>query len=342
MDFRDYYTVLGIPRDADEKQIKKAYRELARKYHPDVYSGPDADEKFKAINEAHQVLSDPEKRARYDRFGADWERYQTTAAPEEGADFAQWFGGRTAQPGGRRVRFEQSPGGDGDFSDFFDLLFGGSGRFSRPEPAAQRGDDQEHPIELSLREAFGGTTRTFELQSTRECDWCRGTGVRNGRVCENCEGAGVVSDRGKIEVTIPPGVREGSRIRVAGKGSPGRHGGPAGDIYLKVSLANDDRFELDGNDVRVNVDVPLYTALLGGEVIVPTLTGKVALTVPAGTQNGQVIRLRGLGWPVSVRGQQRGDLKARVSVVLPTQLDDEERALFQQLAELRSGAKVAA
>jgi len=352
VEFKDYYQTLGVARGADEKEIKKAYRAMARKYHPDVYSGPDADEKFKAVNEAYQVLSDADKRSRYDRFGADWERYQSAPEGDTG-DFQQWYTGRAGAPGGQRTRYSYTTSDMGDdangFSDFFDLLFGSQagGRGGRdfggsyaPQPQPRRGEDHEYPIDVTLREAFSGTTRTFELSTADPCRDCGGTGLNSYGVCPTCGGNGSVPRRTKIEVTIPPGVREGSRVRVAGKGSPGRNGGPAGDIYLKVHLRKDARFEIDGHDLRTEVEVPLYTALLGGEVVIETLTGKLALTIAPETQNGRVIRLRGQGWPTTVRGERRGDLLVRVKVVLPTELDDEERTLIQQLAEHRQKAKV--
>ena len=325
MQFKDYYQVLGVSREADAPEIKKAYRKRARKYHPDVYTGTDAEEKFKDINEAYQVLSDPDKRARYDRFGADWERYQ--AAPNTGgpsdADFTEWF---TGDPRGQtHFDFGAAQGGSG-FSDFFDLLFGaegfgGGGRRGatmggiRTQP--MRGEDHEYTVQLSLSEAFNGTTRTFEISASPR---------------------GQEPSRQKIEVTIPAGVRDGSRIRVAGKGGPGRSGGPPGDVYLRVKLRPHAGFTLDGSTVRTDVEVPLYTAILGGEVVVPVPSGKrLALTIPAGTQNGQSIRLKGQGWPTTAGGSARGDLHARVIIRLPENLTDEERRLFEELAEIRSG-----
>jgi molecular chaperone DnaJ/curved DNA-binding protein len=316
--FKDYYQTLGVSRDASADEIKKAYRRLARKYHPDVYTGTNAEEKFKEINEANQVLSDPEKRARYDRFGADWERYQGAPQPDA-ADFSEWF---TGAPGGGNAHFDfQSGQGGTGFSDFFDLLFGsegmGRGRRGmgdiRPQPV--RGEDQEHSLLLPLAEALSGTTRTFEIS----------TSVPGG-----------APDRRKIEVTIPAGVRDGSRVRVAGKGGPGRNGGPPGDVYLRVKLREHPRFALDGNTLRVSVDVPLYTAVLGGEVVVPLLSGKrIAVTVPSETQNGRTIRLRGQGWPKSVGSAERGDLIVKVNVLLPENLSPRERELFEELATLR-------
>lgn len=336
MQFQDYYKVLGVPRSASEEQIRKAYREQARKYHPDVNKADDAEEHFKAVNEAHQVLSDPEKRAKYDQFGADWERYQ--ANPGGGsADFSQWFSQAGGDPG--NVRYEyRTTGGDG-FSDFFETLFSdrrSTGR--RRTRAPRRGDDREQTVEIPLREAFSGTSRLFEIQTTDPCPNCRGTGIVNGDLCYTCDGAGAIARRTKLEVNIPAGIRDGQRVRVAGKGSPGVDGGQPGDVYLRVKIKPDADFSLDGNDLRVDVDVPLYTAILGGEAVVKTLSGKVALTIPAETQNGKVFRLRGQGWPTRSGSKERGDLLARVRVVLPTGLSDREQELFEELQSLRAPA----
>jgi molecular chaperone DnaJ len=342
MQFQDYYSVLGVARNADEKEIRRAYRDLARKHHPDVNKSADAEERFKAINEAYQVLSDAEKRAKYDRFGADWERYQT--APDGSGDigdFAQWFTGQ--QGGNPNVRFEYRTNGGEGFSDFFETLFGqhGGGRASRRRRAPRRGQDHEYPVEVPLREAFSGTTRTFELQMVEPCPSCGGSGILRNDLCETCDGAGSVPRKSRIEVSIPAGIRDGQRVRVSGKGSPGSDGGPAGDVYLRVRIKPDTKFSLDGNDLKVDVDVPLYTAMLGGEVVVQTLTGKVALTIPPETQNGRVFRLRGQGWPTATGSRERGDLLARVNVVLPTRLSDREQALFEELRAARQATPVA-
>jgi DnaJ-class molecular chaperone len=345
MQFQDYYKTLGVLRGADEKQIKKAYRELARKLHPDVNKSPDAEERFKAINEAYQVLSDPEKRKMYDRFGADWERYQAagaTSANGEVRDFAQWYSGQAGEP---NARYEYRTSGGEGFSDFFETLFGGArdiaGGARRRRANPRRGEDHEYPVELPLREAFAGTTRTYELQVPETCDACRGSGLRDGDLCAICGGSGTLSRRSKIEVSIPAGIRDGQKVRVAGKGSPGRDGGTAGDIYLKVRVKPDAEFAFEGNDLRTDVEVPLYTALLGGEAIVTTLTGRVALTIPPETQNGRVFRLRGQGWPLAINSTERGDLLARVQVKLPTHLSDEERRTFATLRDQHSGARTA-
>lgn len=339
MQFQDYYSLLGVGRKASEADIKKAYREKARKLHPDVNKAADAEEKFKAVNEAYQVLSDADKRARYDQFGADWERYQAASDSGQGAgDFSQWFNQQNGGP--RNVRFEYRTNGGEGFSDFFETLFGSqTGRQRRRARTPRRGEDHEYTVDVPLREAFSGTSRTFEIQIPEPCLECNGTGVTHGQVCLVCEGTGTVSHRSRIEVTIPAGIREGQRVRVAGKGSPGIDGGPAGDIYLRVKILPDAQFSLDGNDLRVDVDIPLYTAVLGGEAIVKTLTGKVALTIPPQTKNGKTFRLRGQGWPAAVGSSERGDLLARVRVMLPSNLSDEEMSLFEKLRDLRAPEK---
>ncbi len=342
MQFQDYYSLLGVGRKATEAEIKKAYREKARKLHPDVNKSEDAEEKFKAVNEAYQVLSDADKRARYDQFGADWERYQATnGAGPNASDFNQWFTQQAGSPG--NVHFEYRTSGGEGFSDFFETLFGSQmgGRQRRRSRVPRRGEDHEYTVEVPLREAFSGTTRTFEIQIPEPCMECNGTGVNHGQVCLICEGTGTVSRRSRIEVTIPAGIREGQRVRVAGKGSPGVDGGSPGDIYLRVKVLPDHQFSLDGNDLRADVDIPLYTTVLGGEAIVKTLTGKVALTIPPQTRNGKTFRLRGQGWPTAIGSSERGDLFARVRVTLPANLSEEELALFEKLRDLRTPEKTA-
>ncbi|HYI15133.1 MAG TPA: DnaJ C-terminal domain-containing protein [Thermomicrobiales bacterium] len=341
MQFQDYYSVLGVSRNASEEDIKRAYREKARKLHPDVNKNADAEERFKALNEANQVLSDPEKRKRYDRFGADWERYQSASDSGAASDFSQWFSGQAGSGPNGRYDYRTS-GGEG-FSDFFETLFGSTGRAARTQRRVpRRGEDHEYPIEVTLRDAFTGTTRAFEMQTPQPCAECGGTGVVHGSICFACEATGSTAKRSRIEVTIPPGIRDGQRVRVAGKGSQGRDGGPAGDVYLKVRIKPDPAFELEGSDLRTEVGVPLLTAVLGGETIVTTLSGRVALSIPPETQNGRVFRLRKQGWPVAAGSQERGDLLVRVSVVLPTDLSERERELFEELQAARQPAGMTA
>lgn len=343
MQFKDYYQILGVARDADEKQIKAAYRKKARQHHPDVNKGDaSAEERFKELNEAYEVLKDPEKRSRYDRFGADWERYQQaeTSGAAGSRDFSDWFAGGT---GGSGYRYERRTGDTGGFSDFFETLFGDSfGRTStrrQASPRPVRGQDYEYPLEVSLRDAYAGSTRRFDVQIQERCETCGGTGLNGTGLCPVCHGNGYLPRTKTIEVKIPAGVRDGSKVRVAGQGAPGANGGPNGDIYLNVTIKPDNRYEIVGDNLRTDVEIPLYTALLGGEVHVPTLDGAVALRIPAETQNGQVFRLRGKGMP-SLKGSQRGDLLARAKVVLPKQLSERERDLFEQLREERAAAKV--
>ncbi len=338
MQFKDYYQILGVPRDADEKAIKSAYRKKARQLHPDVNkTDPQAEEKFKDLNEAYEVLKDSEKRSRYDRYGSDWERYQQTTASgtsTPGGDFSDWFSGRGGS--GRGTRYDQQTGESSGFSDFFETLFGDTfGRTTtrrRPRPQPQRGQDYEYALEITLSEAYAGTTRRFDVQLQERCETCHGTGLIGNNVCSVCGGDGTVRRTKTLEVKVPAGVRTGSKVRVAGQGAPGVSGGPNGDIYLNVSIKPDPRFELDGDNIRTEVDVPLYTAILGGEVRVPTMDGPVELRIPQGTQNGQLFRLRGKGMK-SVSSKQRGDLLARMKVRLPTNLSDREIELFEELRD---------
>jgi molecular chaperone DnaJ len=340
MEFKDYYQVLGIPRDADDKQIKSAYRKLARQYHPDINKGQaGTEDRFKEVNEAYEVLKDSEKRAKYDRFGADWERYQYAESPgQSGApeDFSSWFSGT---PGGGRVHYEYRTAGDSGFSDFFETLFGDQfgGRTTTRErirTQPQRGNDFEYPVEIPLRDAYSGTSRRFDVQIKDRCPSCGGSGMNGQGACTTCTGSGIVPRNKTIEVQIPAGVRTGSRVRVAGQGSPGQNGGPAGDIYLRINVQSNSRFEIDGANLRTELKIPVYTAALGGEAIVPTVDGSVALTIPPGTQSGRVFRLRGKGM-AALSGKDRGDLLARVMIQIPDDLSDEERRLFEELRSLR-------
>ena len=331
MDYKDYYKVLGVSKGASADEIKKAFRKLARKYHPDVNPGDrKAEEKFKEINEAYEVLSDPDKRNKYDTLGPNWQ---------------EQFG---YQPGaGRRsYAYRGSPmdyDTGGSFSDFFEALFGRSAAGgTRAGPSTTRtdyrrraGDNIEQPVEVMLSEAFMGATRTFNIQSTEVCPLCRGTGEVGGKACANCAAQGMIARNKRIQVKIPAGVDNGSKIRVAGEGQPGIGGGPRGDLYLVISVKPDPVYERKGDDLYIDIEVDLVKAMLGGEVPVPIPDGrKLILTIPAETQNGRMFRLAGKGMP-HLRAEGSGNLFARVKVVLPMGLTSKERELFEQLAHSR-------
>lgn len=343
--FKDYYSILGVNRDADQKEIKRAFRKKARENHPDVNrDSPDAEAKFKDINEAYEVLSDSEKRSMYDRYGADWERYRDagfdssstsgSSGPYQSAgDFEQWFTGST----GTTYR-RTSSGGSGGFSDFFNLIFGqngGRGAGFQQTVTPARGQDLETDASVTLEEAYRGTARRITVRAPRLCDLCDGSGVVRGAMCPRCDGSGEMLEPRTIEVKIPAGVKTGSRVRARGQGGPGQHGGPSGDVYLNVTVTPDRRFERSGNNLRTTVQVPLYEAVLGGEAQVPTMDGRVVLTIPAETQSGRTFRLRGKGMPVLGSADQRGDLLATVEIALPTDLSDDERQRFTELRNLR-------
>ncbi len=324
---KDYYEVLGVKREASEREIKQAYRRLARKYHPDVNpSDTTAEAKFKEINEAYEVLSDKEKRAKYDQFGDKWQYAdQFAQSGHQGTPFWDF-----SQSGATSFRFEGE-----DFGSLFEELLRGSrsGTYKR-RAHSRRGQDIEHPVEITLEEAYHGATRRLNLEVGEPCSSCGGSGLIQNVPCSVCRGSGVIPRLKRLEVKIPPGVRNGSRVRIAGKGGQGYGGRASGDLYLVVSVKPHAIFKRSGDDLSVEVAVPLTMAVLGGEVQVPTPKGKLALKVPAETKNGRVFRLTGQGMPhLSKVG--RGDLMARVSVVLPTGLTDKEKELFKKLGELR-------
>jgi curved DNA-binding protein len=324
MEYKDYYKILGVDKKASNDEIKKAYRKLARKHHPDVNPGDNSsEERFKEINEAYQVLSDDEKREKYNRFGSQWQQYQRAGGRAEDFDWGAW----QAQPGraGTYTRevspeeFEQMFGGGlGGFSDFFETLFGGGGMRSsgfderniydrgRAAPRPRRGRNIEHRVQISLEEAFHGATRMLEWEGGR-----------------------------RIEAKIPPGVQTGSRVRLSGQGEAGRDQGSAGDLFLKVEILPHSKFEREGNDLRVTVQVDLYTAVLGGEVDVQSIDRTVKLNIPPETKNGKMFRLRGMGMPKLSKPDERGDLFATVEVQIPRDLNPEEKELFEKLRELR-------
>ncbi|MGQ9765895.1 MAG: DnaJ C-terminal domain-containing protein [Anaerolineae bacterium] len=312
MEYKDYYKILGVDRNADEKEIKKAYRRLARQYHPDMNPGDKAAEaRFKEINEAHEVLSDPEKRRKYDELRQNYQRWQQAGGQPGGFDWSQWM--HRAQPGGVRVEygdikdFEDLFGGTG-FSDFFEAIFGGMGtqtaggvRAGRTAAAAQ---NIEQEVEITLEEAFRGTQRIMELDGRR------------------------------LEVKIPAGVKTGSKVRVPGEGFSAGGAAVRGDVYLVIKVLPHPVFERRGDDLYCEVPVDMFKALLGGEVQVPTLAGPVVLRVPPGTQSGRTFRLAGQGMP-KLRSDQRGDLYAKVRITLPEKLSDREVQLVREWARLR-------
>lgn len=308
MKYKDYYQALGVSKTATQKEIQAAYRKLARKLHPDVNKAPDAEESFKTINEAYEVLKDPEKRKRYDALGANWREGENYTPPPGWENVQFDFG---TSPGG--FGFE---GGGGQFSDFFQELFGRSSsrRSTKERPDwAMRGADQEADIELTLEEAYHGVSKTLRLQQLER------------------DGAGWTPKIKEINVHIPVGASEGKRIRLAGQGSPGSGGGN-GDLYLRVHILPHQLFNVSGTDLEIEIAISPWEAALGTKVELPTLTGKVNLTIPPGIQSGQKLRLRGKGMPAS-KGWF-GDLYAIIKIAVPKQLSDRERELFEELSRI--------
>ena len=324
MDFKDYYATLGVAKTASEKEIKQAFRKLARKHHPDVNPGDKvAESKFKEINEAYEVLGDPASRKKYDELGANWRMYEQQARSggqpfSGGAPFGQGGGARTQYRTMTPEEMEDIFGDSNPFSDFFTTFFGGSGDFAGASGGRETrggrgrrraGRDIENEIELGLEDAYQGATRRLLLR-------------HNGQVKH-------------VDVRIPAGVTDGSRVRVSGEGEQGLGGDKSGDLYLRVRLTTHPHFERKGRDLYAKAPVPLLTAVLGGEAEVQTLSGKPArLRIPALTQNGQLFRLKGYGMPSVSNGEETGDLYARVDVQLPTRLSDKEREHFDALKKL--------
>ena len=303
--YHDYYETLGVERDASEQDIRRAYRKLAREHHPDVNKDPGAEDRFKEVSEAYEVLRDPEKRERYDRLGANWRAGEDVSGAQGFRD-GGFPGGGFPGGGQRDVHFDFGEGGD--FSDFFDSLFGGRRQAGGARPGADafggfamRGADHEATLDLTLEEAAAGGKRHLTLDDGRGYD-----------------------------VEIPAGVRDGQRIRLAGQGGSGPGGGPSGDLFLRVRIAPHPRFRLDGRDLHVDLPVSPSEAALGAQVPVPTLTGDAQVRVPPGSSSGRRLRLRGAGIPGPRGGH--GDLYAHVKIVVPKHLDDRERELYEQLA----------
>jgi molecular chaperone DnaJ len=351
---RDYYEILGVPRGASESELKSAFRNLARKYHPDVNDAPDAEDKFKEINEAYGVLSDVDKRAAYDRFG-----HQGVRGPSGG-------------PGFETVDFS-------DISDIFGDMFGFGGFGGRSRTASRnaprRGADLQYQATISFKEAVFGAEKEIDITKDETCDTCKGDGAKPGtspRTCSECQGRGEVrqtrqtllgsmvqvttcpacSGRGKViekhcptchgrgkirktrrkKITIPAVVDDGTRIRLAGEGQSGENHGPPGDLYLIVRVRQHKYFRRRDNDILLDLNINIAQATLGAEVKVPTVDGDVKLKIPSGTQPGKIIRMRGKGVP-HLRSNSRGDQMVIVNVTIPQRLDEEERGLFEQLAE---------
>ncbi len=321
----DYYETLGVKRGASGKEVRSAYRKLARKHHPDVNPGDRAAEaRFKEINSAYEVLSDPEKRRKYDKFGDRWEYADQIeeAQRQRGQRFATAGNGTFEQ-------FDIS--GLGDLGNVFGSFFGRGGGARGARTMSRRGGDVTQPVEVTLEEAYHGTTRTLELLSQEACSTCDGTGEIAGATCHTCGGYGEIQRPRRLEVKIPAGVTTGSKVRVAHEGQAGTGGGSKGDLLLSITVRPHARFERNGDDLHEEIDVPLTTAILGGETEVPTLTAKVMLKIPPLTQNGRVFKLTGLGMP-RLGKEEKGDLHARVRVRLPARLDDKQKQLFEELS----------
>jgi len=305
----NYYSTLGVTRDATQKQIKDAYRRLAREHHPDVNPGDgSSEERFKRINEASHVLSDDQRRKDYDEFGSEWAHAEQLRKAGAGARFRGGQGG---------FGFGQS--GGGDFSDIFSQ-YGSGGPQRRRERSSQT-----LSVDITLKEVFSGAKRVISYRRTEDCTVCGGHGFRGQTICANCSGSGQTDRPVRLEVSIPAGIEDEGKIRV--RPDQGT------EVIVQVRIRSDGKFTRSGSDLRTTVSVPYLDAILGGEVLVPTMTGSVALTVPAGTPNGKVFRLAGKGMPR--QGQAEfGTLYATVSVVLPTELTEEENRLFEQLKTL--------
>jgi DnaJ-class molecular chaperone len=324
---RDFYQVLGLPRAASADDIKKAYRRLARQYHPDLHSGSkktEMERKFKELNEANEVLSDPDKRKKYDQYGAQWEQ-------------AEAFEKARQQAGAQGFRWEQTGQGGADFnseafSDIFENLFRGSGgRTGGTRGFSMPGEDLEAEVELTLREVLTGITKRVSLREAVPCPTCQGTGTLRGRTCPTCYGTGSTTEVKTIEVKIPAGVQEGTRVRVGGKGQPGSNGGKRGDLYLHVTIKPDPIFRRQGSDIHVTLPVYPWEAALGAEIMAPTLTEPVRVKVPPGSKAEGKLRLKDKGLPSAAGGH--GDLFLNLQIVVPPTVTEEERALYQRLAK---------
>jgi curved DNA-binding protein len=321
MDFKDYYEILGVPPNADKKVIKQTYHQLARKHHPDVNPGnKESEEKFKTINEAYQVLSDTKQRKKYDELRAQYQQWQKTGNPQQDFDWQSWSASRAgtgtagASQAGQRTGvhyataedLEDLFGNESPFSDFFTNIFGGTRGGDRDAPSRpRRGRDVEYEVDLTLEEAFHGADRLLEINGHR------------------------------ITAGIPAGVRSGSRVRLAGQAEAGQSGGPAGDLFLIIRVLPNDTFERDGDDLHMDVPVDFYTAIAGGEIRIPAMERPLTLTVPPRTNSNRTFRIRGKGMPHLGDSKTRGDLFARVRLILPDSLTDQEVDSIRALAAAR-------
>ena len=316
---RDYYQILGLSKSASADDIKKAYRRLARQFHPDMHSGAkkvEMEKKFKELNEAHEVLADTDKRKKYDQYGASWEQAE---AYEQARRQAGARGG-----GGAETSF----GGEG-FSDIFENLFKTRGRAGTGRGFAIQGEDLETEAQLTLTEVFTGVTKRITLQEPRSCPTCHGSGALRGRPCPTCQGQGATLHPNTIEVRIPAGVQDGTRVRVAGKGQASPNGGKPGDLYLRVAIAPDNVFRRQGSDIHVSLPVFPWEAALGADVMAPTLMEPVRVKVPPGSRADSKLRLKGKGLPAAAGGH--GDLFLTIQIVMPPSSTDEEQKLYGQL-----------
>lgn len=315
MEYKDYYAILGLDRGADAKEIKKAYRKLARKHHPDVTSDSESSkQQFFDINEAHEVLSDPQKRKEYDQFGSQWKNHQQSGGNHEDFNWNQKQSDSHQSDTYRTVNpedFEELFGTKGGSSPFFDNLFGGNasqqggagmgGQRFYQQPRSRQGQDMEHSVQVTLHEAFHGTKRSLEWEDGR-----------------------------KVDAKIPPGVKTGSRVRLKGQGGTGISGGPSGDLFLNITVLPDDRLRRDNNDLATTVQVDLFTMLLGGKLSVSGINRTVKLDIPPETSNGRVFRLKGLGMPQLKKSSEFGGLYVTVETVLPQKLTEKEKDLVKQ------------
>ncbi|MCJ7471355.1 MAG: DnaJ domain-containing protein [Actinobacteria bacterium] len=309
VDYKDYYNVLGVNKGATADEIKKAYRKLARKYHPDAnLDNPAAEEKFKEIGEAYEVLKDPQKRQRYDQLGANWKQYANAGRPGGGQSYSYDFGG------GRGFNFENMGGG---FSDFFEMFFGSSAKQQsssgfdfgnnfgggRARTSSRKGQDLQSAIEITLREAYTGTQRSIRLQKENKTR--------------------------TVNVKIPKGIKNGGKIRLAGEGGPGSGGGPGGDLYLTVNVSQHNVFKIKDNDLHMEVPVTIKEAYYGGKIDIPTFDGKIDMKLPKRTQSGKTLRLKGKGMP-GVKGGDNGNLYVKTRIVFPEKMNSKQKKKYEE------------